>query len=222
MKALPLASFAVTVLAAALAMPYSPRVEASAGIQRCQSNDGSVVYTDKACGALGADALPISRELTTRIASDRRNDVRTDDALIDGLGVVDASTPAPTRSVGRRSILSGCAESPTQLTMDLQGAMALGDINRIAESYHWVGMSTSAGQRTLARLEALAARNLVDVRFFDATIQGGLGQFADASQPLDESSSAGGVMQLSFGAGASTHSVMFDVEKYQGCYFIRF
>lgn len=220
MKTLPLASFAVTVLAAALAMPYAPRVEASTGIQRCQSDDGSIVYTDKACGAFGADALPVSPDLQMRIASDRRNADANDDGSLGT--VVDASAMRPARAVARRSMAAGCAASPTQLTMDLQGALAMGDVNRIAESYHWVGMSNEAGQRTLARLEALSAQTLVDVRYFDATISTGLAEFADASQSLDRSASAGGVLQLSFGTESASRVVDFNVQQYQGCYFIRF
>lgn len=220
MKTLPLAYFAITVLAAALAMPYASRVEASAGIQRCQSDDGSVVYTDKACGAFGADALPVPAELQMRIASDRKNEVRLDDAT--ATATVDASTTMPIQGAARRSMMSGCARTPTQLTMDLQGALALRDVNRIAESYHWVGMSHDAGQRTLARLEAMAAQNLTDVRYFDASISSGLSDFADASQSIEQASSAGGVMQLSFGTDGMGRVVDFDVEKYQGCYFIRF
>ena len=56
--------------------------------------------------------------------------------------------------VSRRGPGSGCARTPTQLAMDLRGALALGDVNRIAESYHWVGMSNKQGQRIMDRLRA--------------------------------------------------------------------
>lgn len=219
MKTLPLASFAVTLLAAALAVPYSPRVEASAGVQRCQADDGTVVYTDKACRASGAAALPVSGELQMRIANDRRVQAMNPDAPT---ASGDAISAMPVRAAARRSMSAGCAQSPTQLTMDLQSVMAMGDVNRIAESYHWVGMSNTAGQRTMARLESLTAQPLVEVRYFDATMSTGLAAFADASQTIDQASSAGGVMQLSFGNGTVSRVIDFDVKTFKGCYFIRF
>lgn len=217
MKTLPLASFAVTALAAAFAMPYAPRVEAGTGIQRCQADDGAVVYTDRACGALGAQRTVIAGELLGRIARDERSNGV--DAATAEIGTsMHASATASMPPAGRRSLGAGCAKSPTQLSMDLQGALALGDINRIAESYHWAGMSHDAGQRVMARLDAMPKQGLSHVQYFDATIGGGAMEFADASQSLDEASSAGGVLQLSFG----DRVVDFDVERFQGCYFVRF
>lgn len=209
MKTLPVAAFAVTALTAALAMPYSPRVEA--GIQRCQAPDGTVVYTDQACGAMGAQNIAMDASLAMRIAREQAQGApmaATSDAM--------QSMPV---AAARRSPTTGCARSPAQLTMDLQGAFALRDVNRLAESYHWVGMGHRAGQATLQRLERLAAQPLAEARFFDATIGSGLAAYADASQ--DAGTSAGGVMQLSFGEGPVRRVVDFAVERYQGCYFIR-
>ena len=220
MKTAPLASLVVTLLASAMAMRYAPRVAASTGLQRCQSADGAVVYTDQACGALGAAALPVSGPLRMRIAADHDNDVAATHRP-PGL-VADAPQTAPIHAGARRSMTSGCAQSTTQLTMDLQASVALGNVNRIAESYHWVGMSNRAGQRTMARLESLTAQPLVDVRFFDATVSSGLSDFADASQTLDSVTSAGGVMQLSLGTATASRVVDFAVQQYHGCYFIRF
>lgn len=210
MKTLPVAAFAITALTAALAMPYSAPVEA--GIQKCQAADGTVVYTDVACGAMGAKATSINASLAMRIAQEQANAAPT-------LATADAMQPSP-GAVARRSATSGCARSPAQLTMDLQGAFALRDVNRLAESYHWAGMSQRVGQATMKRLERLADQPLAEARFFDATI-GGLASYADASQAADAPLSAGGVMQLSFGAGGVRQVVDFEVQRYQGCYFIR-
>lgn len=209
MKTLPVAAFAVTALTAALAMPYSPRVEA--GIQRCQAADGTVVYTDQACGAMGAQNLAMGASLAMRIAREQAQGAPT-------LATADAMQAMPV-AAARRSAASGCARSPAQLTMDLQGAFALRDVNRLAESYHWTGMSHRAGQATMQRLERLATQPLAEARFFDASIGSGLDAYADASQ--SGGASAGGVMQLSLGEGAVRQVVDFAVERYQGCYFIR-
>lgn len=211
MKTLPLAAFAATTLTAALAMPYSPPVEA--GIQRCQGADGTVIYTDQACGAMDASSTAMNASLAMRIAKEQAMGATTLDAPLSA----DAMQAAPVYAA-RRSSNAGCAQTPTQLTMDLQGAFAMGEVNRIAESYHWVGMGHRSAQATMRRLEALAAKPLAEARFFDVSIGSGLDAYADAGATTP---SQGGVMQLSFGDGAMRHVVDFAVEQYQGCYFIR-
>ncbi|OHE83834.1 MAG: hypothetical protein A2190_11805 [Lysobacterales bacterium RIFOXYA1_FULL_69_10] len=207
-----------SVLASALllslaALPVAPAVNASAnGIQRCQAPDGTTVYTDKPCGMFGAQATPMSGELLTRLA---REDVSAgDDATYADTSI------ATSTAVGRRSAASGCARSATQLSMDLQGALALADVNRVAESYHWTGMSNAQGQATMERLDRLTTQPLVHAQYFNAQI-GGFDSFADASAPLS-SSGAAGIMQLSFGHGTARTIVDFDVHRHQGCYFVRF
>ncbi|MFP7722144.1 hypothetical protein [Lysobacter sp. A3-1-A15] len=209
-----------TVLASALAlslaaMPIAPAVIAAGnGIQRCQAEDGTTVYTDKPCGMFGAQAAPMSGELLTRLAREDRVAAPSGDAYANQDAI------APLAPVGRRSAASGCARSTTQLSMDLQGALALNDVNRVAESYHWTGMNNQQGQATLERLDRLTRLPLVHAQYFNAQI-GGLASFADASAPLASTGSAG-IMQLSFGHGADRSVVDFDVYRHQGCYFVRF
>ena len=204
-----------SVLASALvlslaALPVAPAVNASAnGIQRCQAEDGTTVYTDKPCGMFGAQAAPMSGELLTRLAREDSGDAVYADPSLTTLA-------AP----GRRSPSGGCARSATQLSMDLQGALALADVNRVAESYHWTGMSHSQGQAVMERLGRLTGQPLVHAQYFNASIGGGFGTYADASAPA--SGSDAGIMQLSFGHGASRTVVDFDVHRHQGCYFVRF
>src|SRR3546814_7694973 len=70
--------------------------------------------------------------------------------------------------------------SSTQLSMDLQGAWALGDVNRIAESYHWVGLGTGQARTIMQRLDRLAEQPLWQAHYFDARI-GGAMHYADAA-----------------------------------------
>ncbi len=206
MNALPVATLTATLLIAAT--PYSKDVNAAARLQRCQGEDGSVLYTDKACGALGVKATPFPRELITRIAF-------ADALPTNG----DAKRPAP---VARRSLANGCARTPTQLAMDLRGAFALGDVNRIAESYHWTGLSHKQGQRIMARLDQLSSKPISNVHYFSAQIgSAGLDGYADADTGNAHAGNAG-VMQVTFGTGASASMNDFDVEKNSDCYFIRF
>jgi hypothetical protein len=216
---------AATIAALAALLPGSPitrDAHAATGIQRCEANDGTTVYTDKPCAAFGARSTPMSGELMTRVARSVRESAGADaPASLQG-GYADAATylpdaPRPT-TISRRSATSGCAATPTQLAMDLQGAFALGDVNRIAESYHWVGMGHKQAAQVMQRLEQMAAQPLVDTQFFDATIS--VGGYADAGAAIG--SSAGGIMQLMFGSASAAQVVDLDVERYAGCYFVRF
>lgn len=210
-------AIASALLLSLAAMPIAPAVNASAnGIQRCQAPDGTTVYTDKPCGMFGAQATPMSGELLTRLAREEAAHP-TADGHQDAWGAT-ATGLAP---IGRRSASSGCARSATQLSMDLQGALALADVNRVAESYHWTGLSNSQGREIMERLDLMTRQPLVHAQYFNAQIGGGLGGFADASAPANMSANAG-IMQLSFGQGASRSVIDFDVHRYQGCYFVRF
>jgi hypothetical protein len=219
---------AATLAASAALLPGSPVVaeaNAATGIQRCEAADGTVVYTDKPCAAFDARATPMSGELMTRVARIQREESmravargRTTGAYADAAAYLPGSAPAAASAPARRSASDGCARTPTQLAMDLQGSFALGDVNRIAESYHWAGMGSDQAAGVMERLEQLAADPLVDTQFFDASIS--FGGFADASGGA--TAPQGGIMQLMFGDTAVSRVVDMDVERYQGCYFVRF
>lgn len=206
MNILPIAAFVVTMLSAAL--PLSQPASARTGIQRCESADGSAAYTDRACASLGAQAMPMSGELLTRIARDEAANLLPDDS--DGAPVIS--------SAGRRSLSGGCARTTTQLSMDLQGSLALHDVNRLAESYHWVGQSNRQAQQLMQRLGRLSTQPLLEAHFFDAQIGLGGVQLADASN----GNRGNGIMQLAFGRASAPQVIDFDVLRYAGCYFIRF
>jgi hypothetical protein len=214
-----LAGFAATLLLAAL--PATTPVHATSAILRCQSADGSTVYTDKACSAFGGEALPIPADLLTRIARDEaRNGGGTTTA-----GMSASVIAAP---ISRRSPSSGCARTPTQLAMDLRASLALGDVNRVAESYHWVGMSSRQGERTLDRLQGLTGKTVIDSHYFDARISLSPAPSAmpDASL-IAASDGAGiggdaGILQLVLGGETADSVIDFYVHKYAGCYFVAF
>lgn len=206
-------ALALAGLSAMLLAPASNVSAASGtGIQRCVGSDGTPIYTDRPCVTLGAERTPIAAETLRRIASDR---AATRPAVDDEF----SGTARPASPVARRSAASGCARTPTQLTMDLQGAWAIGDVNRIAESYHWVGMSNKQGQQVLQRLDQLSKQPLIEAEYYDAWIGSGPMQVADAG---NAASGAAGIMQVTLGEGASLQMQDFDIERYRGCYFIRF
>ena len=219
------------------AMAPAPRAAgAGADIQRCVGPDGSTLYTDKACGAYDARATPMPAGLATRITGEQMHEQSLQEAAVPVMvaGTVDAATPLAPPSpdagvsttlappLGRRSVADGCARTPTQLQMDLRGALALGDVNRIAESYHWVGVSPRSAARIMDRLGRLAREPVADMHYFSASIGSGA-QFASADMAIDAGmGGGGGILQVLFGDGSGAHLTDFDVERFKGCYFVRF
>lgn len=207
---------ALAVLLAPSLLSLMPAAHAATAIQRCVAADGTPIYTDKPCAVFNAQRTPISGELLGRIARDRGADVRAGGDFDSGdLNSTARATPA----IARRSAASGCARTPTQLTMDLQGAWALGDVNRIAESYHWVGLNHRRGQQIMQQLNRLATQALLQAEYFDARIGSGALQFADASAG---GGGAAGILQVMLADGSARSFQDFEVERYRGCYFIRF
>jgi len=207
-----LATFAATLLLSSLPAPAP--LHAASAILRCRSPQGTLVYTDKACGAFGAKAAPIPGELLGRIYRDEArfgNDV--DSSIATGT----------VASIGRRSASGGCARTPTQLAMDLRGSLALGDVNRVAESYHWVGMTSRQGERTLDRLQRLIGKPVLDSHYFDARI--GAASDADGAMTASNDDAIGGdagMLQLVLGDDDTRSAIDFDVHRYAGCYFVTF
>jgi hypothetical protein len=203
----------VALAAFVATQPREARAGDDSIIQRCQAHDGNAVYTDKPCAAFQARPARISDDLAFRLAlADAGNEDDVTSQAV-ALGAYrDASEPLQASIPGRRSAAAGCARSPEQLSRDLVGAFALHDVNRVAESYHWAGMSSRRALPVMKQLERLSAQPLADARFLAAWI--GSGEQAAAAVPDDP-----GLMQLVF-AGGSRRIVDFEVRRYAGCYFI--
>lgn len=206
----------VALAVAGVALPASAPVHASSSIQRCVTAEGSQIYTDAPCGRHGADASPLPSALLAWIARDEATERRRNPLV----GTVDASRPpgAHVRPAGRRSPASGCARSPGQLIADLRGALALGDVNRIAESYQWTGMSAESGRRVMDRLQRLATSNVMDARYFGSRVAG----LGGGASLVAKAGGGNGFLQLVLGDGKARSVVDFDVHRYAGCYFVSF
>ena len=166
---------------------------AAGGLHRCEAPDGSAVYTDSACAAFDAKPAPMSTELLTRIAMD--------DAVFNGDSSNARSLSTAIRP--RRAPQAGCARSTGQLSMDLLASFAMRDVNHIAESVHWPGLKHRQAQVVMNRLMQLARAPLVDASFWPGLPGGGVG-----------------AMQLTFDRPQRVMEV--GVERYAGCYFVRF
>jgi len=217
MKSLLPCTLALALLGATL--PASAPANASGAIQRCIAPGGADVYTDKPCARLGASASPLPAELLERIARDEALERRRDPLA----GTVDAAQPldAGATPATRRPAASGCARNPAQLALDLRGALALGDVNRLAESYHWAGMSAEAGKPVMDRLQDLSTKALIDVRSFG----GGFAGLSNGNTLLasaDGHAAATGIVQLVLGDDGARSVVDLDMHRYAGCYFVSF
>jgi hypothetical protein len=198
------------------ALPSPQDLQATTALQRCTNADGSEVFTDRACSAVGATSAPIPAAMMTRLARTFDRDPDAED--------LEASLQAAAQArVARRSPAAGCARTPQELQMDLRGSLALGDVNRIAESYHWTGLSHQAGQRIMTRLESLAGHPIRAMHFFDAHGGGaafGASLYADANSPGPMQGHAG-TLQVQLG-DHSIRALDLSVERHAGCYFVRF
>jgi hypothetical protein len=208
------ALLATLVLASAQARGTGDAIEQSP-VQRCDDGNGNAIYTDKPCAQLRAQPTRLSDDLSFRIAlantgnyPDASQELAVG-AYRDAAEPLQATLPAATV---RRSASAGCARSPQQLSRDLVGAFALHDVNRVAESYHWAGMSQRRALPVMRQLERLSAKPLADARFLAAWIDSG--ERADAAIPADA-----GLMQLVF-AGNGGRTMDFEVRRHAGCYFI--
>lgn len=203
-----LAVLAVGTLGAT--QPHDALASSDSVLQRCEGADGNAVYTDKPCALFRARPTRISDDLSMRLALARAADRDSGGDISIG-SYRDASEPLEVAAPGRRSLAGGCARSPEQLSRDLVGAFALHDVNRVAESYHWAGMSNRQALPVMRQLERLSSKPLADARFLSAWI--GSGDEAARAVPNDP-----GLMQLVFAGDGRI--VDFAVRRYQGCYFI--
>jgi hypothetical protein len=184
-------------------------------IQRCVSAEGEVAYSDRNCSGAGTRVTPLSGELVMRITRDLARSPAESDALGRQFSTLEQSawtSPSSMMPV-RRPAVDGCARSPYQLSLDLVGAMAMHDVNRVAESFHWVGMSHRQGQRIMDRLQQLTRQPVRHAEYFDAWIDDGLSG--------EGSAHSAGIVQLLLGDDAM-RIVDLDVKRYSGCYFVRF
>lgn len=201
-----------------LGLPWPQSLGATTGIQRCEAADGTAIYTDRACPTVGGTPAPMQAELLTRIAADEARNASSA-ALADGSFQADPLLDSP--PTGRRSPQSGCARSKQQLLMDVRGSFALHNVNRLAESYHWVGKSNRQAQQQMLQLERMATLSLQQATLFDGTISSGAVEDGMSNAPDAASSDPAGTLQLTLVKRGSLQVVDLDVTRYSGCYFAR-
>lgn len=186
-------------------------------VQRCESDEDPVIYTDRACAAFGARATPMPDELLVRLVNERSRAASLD-RRSSATDVAAYGSRATASAPARRSPQAGCARTPEQLSRDLRGALALRNVNRLAESFHWVGIGHRQGHRLMDRLQRLSEADVRDAHFFDAQIA----MTSDGDAAGASGSGRAGMLQLLIDNGTSARIVGFDVRRYSGCYFVSF
>lgn len=178
---------------------------AAAGVARCAMPDGTFAYTNVACSGLGGSHAALPAEVQNRIRGERRREAQLTGASLHPDGLL---ATAPLRD-SRRPQAQGCATTPQQLAIDLRTAMAGGDVNRIAESFDWAGMSHGRAMRMMTHIERLGGVSLVDAEYFGSTLDGG------------PQADAGGTLQVVLQGEGMDKVTDFSVRRNSGCYFLQ-
>lgn len=80
------------------------------------------------------------------------------------LGAVDTRPAAgQPGAAGLARYRGGCSRSIHDLVFEVSAAIDARDTNRLARSYHWVGMSARGGHALIDRLDAIAQRPLLNI-----------------------------------------------------------
>lgn len=197
------------VLLGVLAASLSHSAPAQAEINRCTAPDGTSIYTDRECSALGA---------VERLPSERAEP---------GSGISRPRLPA---------YRGGCARSVHQLIQQMTMAIDAGDVNRLAALYHWPGTSYSHGQRLMDQLQRVARAPVVDIVAeraatpVVATQERGISStFASTLQISRNSRAAPGAsrsppvalrVHQSAGTGAAPSRTRFALHQHLGCWWV--
>ena len=97
------------------------------------------------------------------------NVVHTDRSC-SSLGAVEQSRQGADKPVATHLYHGRCAGTLPDLLYEVTSAIDSRDVNRLAATYHWPGMSGGSANATLDRLDAIAARPLLDVRIVTTDI----------------------------------------------------
>jgi len=122
--------------------------EASAAVRRCLAEDGTTIFTDRACehfGAREAVVAPAEAPVEAAAAGDADADARA------------AVTEPPLSSYG--PVASDCARTPDDLVTALRHFLEARDVNGLSGLYHWHGMGKGSARAVMDRLESLAAQS---------------------------------------------------------------
>lgn len=95
--------------------------------------------------------------------------IYTDQRCSDLQAVEQVEPAKPPERPGMLVSVRTCARNQDDFLLGVRSALESGDVNRLAEYYHWSGMGTEAGYRLMDRLSAFGELPLVDVQLVSST-----------------------------------------------------
>ena len=170
---------AIVALLLASACLAAPARAAGTHVSRCEAGDGSVVYTDGSCRAVGGRPAPMSANLLRSLAREGAFD---DDTSLRPTGTP-ASAAGPAGPRGQHQLGDAtCPRTPAELASRLRTSLGDGQVNRLASLYDWSGRSSRQAKPILQRLERLSEKPLIDGQYFGDASRGGTVQLVQGAQ----------------------------------------
>ncbi|HET6434827.1 MAG TPA: hypothetical protein VFG18_03890 [Xanthomonadaceae bacterium] len=142
-------------------------------------------------------------------------DVYTDKRC-EELDAVPAPPPPALPGPGATRRRPACARTLRDLSFELQAAIDAQDVNRLAASYDWAGMSTRAGFAVLDRLAAIARRPLIDIVPLYAGVDEGLLAEDPGQPPLALR------LEQTLDGSATPAPTVLSLRRTLGCWWVRF
>lgn len=174
-----------------------------------------------ALAVLASSALPTPAAAEVRRCVMPGGNVVHTDRSCGSLGGVEQARSDPATTASTRLYHGRCAATMPDLLYELTTAIDSRDVNRLAAAYHWPGLSGRAANATMDRLDAIAARPLLDLRIITADVAAA----PTADDPLtlaafDVRPTGVRVEQVRPGTSVPVTTV-FGLRKHLGCWWVR-
>lgn len=115
----------------------------------------------------------------------------------------------------------GCPRRLSELVNELRSAIGAGDVNRLSSVYLWSGLSGPSASQVLTRLEAIAARPLVDIAPVYPDIAAAPAT-ASGSVPSPPPRPRGLRLEQTLGNGGTPARTVFDLRRQYNCFWVSF
>ena len=192
------------LLASAVLACVAPPVAATT-IHRCESSNGTLVFTDQECHLLGtAYRIDGGGEPVRRARP--------------GMQRVD-----PSRGGGFRFGVGCAARSPEGMLGALRLAIESGDVNQLSGLYDWNGASRASAMNVVRRMQRIVKRDLLTIEF-DYADYAPTYSFTNASldlaQPAKPALPDLVVAHYAFGTGGASEGERFSLRRDNGCIWL--
>ena len=157
---------AIAIFLLAASWLASPVARASTHVSHCIQDNGSSLYTDGSCMAVGGRPAPMSETLVRALVREG------------ALGDQDFQSPAGSGAPNPVPVDPGkathrlgegfCPRTPAELASALRNSLGGGEVSRLAALYDWTGRSSGEAKVALARLERMSERPLLEGQYFAA------------------------------------------------------